>query len=297
MGNEIGWELYRTFLAVLEEGSLSGAARALGLTQPTVGRHIAALEEALPAALFTRSPQGLIPTDTALALKPYAQSLRSTAAALARVAGEDGGGVRGTVRVTASDVIGIEVLPPVLAALRAAHPRLQVELVLTDRVQDLLQHEADIAVRMARPRQEQLVAQRAGTVEIGLHASSAYLQRAGVPRALAALQDHALIGFDQETAFVRGASKGFEVWQRDAFALRADSNVAQLALIRAGGGIGLCQVPLAQRAPPLTRVLPGVAALALEVWITMHGDLRASPRCRVVFDALVQALQAHCSAT
>jgi DNA-binding transcriptional LysR family regulator len=256
------------------------------------------LEEALPAALFTRSPQGLIPTGTALALKPYAQSLRSTAAALARVAGEggDGGdGVRGTVRVTASDVMGVEVLPPVFAALRTAHPHLQVELVLTDRVQDLLRHEADIAVRMARPRQEQLVAQRAGTVEIGLHASHAYLQRAGVPATLAALADHALIGFDQETAFVRGASKGFEVWQRDAFALRADSNVAQLALIRAGAGIGLCQVPLAQRAPPLTRVLPGVAALALEVWITMHGDLRASPRCRVVFDALVHALQAHCN--
>lgn len=298
MSKEIGWELYRTFLAVLEEGSLSGAARALGLTQPTVGRHIAALEEALPAALFTRSPQGLIPTDTALVLAPYAQSLRSTAAALARVAGGEGDRdqVRGTVRVTASDVIGIEVLPPALAALRAAHPHVAVELVLTDRVQDLLRHEADIAVRMARPRQEQLVAQRAGMLDIGLHASSDYVQRAGVPATLAELEGHALIGFDQETAFVRGASKGFAAWRRDAFALRTDSNVAQLALIRAGAGIGLCQVPLAQRAPVLTRVLPSVAALTLDVWITMHSDLRASPRCRVVFDALVRVLKAHCEA-
>ncbi|TGP40083.1 LysR family transcriptional regulator, partial [bacterium M00.F.Ca.ET.228.01.1.1] len=174
MENDIGWELYRTFLAVLREGSLSGAARALGITQPTVGRHVEALERALAVGLFTRSQNGLQPTDVALALQSHAEAMHSTAASLKRAAsghaGDDGAGVQGVVRVSASEVVGVEVLPPVIAALRERHPRLIVELVLSNRVQDLLRREVDIAVRMVRPRQTQLVARRVGVIEVGLHA-------------------------------------------------------------------------------------------------------------------------------
>ena len=154
MGHNIGWEYYRSFLAVLTEGSLSGAARKLGLTQPTVGRHVRALEAAFAQALFTRTPTGLVPTDAATALQGYAQAMHSTAAALEREAFSQGQGIQGTVRVSASEVIGIEVLPPVLARLRREHPLLRVELVATNRVQDLLQREADLAIRMSPPRQE-----------------------------------------------------------------------------------------------------------------------------------------------
>ena len=164
---DIGWELYRSYLGVVQEGSLSGAARALGVTQPTVGRHIAALEQALGLVLFTRSQQGLLPTEAALALRPYAQAMGHTAAALVRAADSHGDGVRGTVRVTASEVIGVEVLPPILAQLQAEHPALTVELVLSNRVQDLLQHEADIAIRMTEPRQEALIARRVGKHSLG----------------------------------------------------------------------------------------------------------------------------------
>jgi DNA-binding transcriptional LysR family regulator len=153
MTSDVGWELYRSFLAVLDEGSLSGAARSLGVAQPTVGRHIAALEKSLRLALFTRSPLGLMPTEAALSLRVFAESMKSTAAALERAATSQGTGVRGTVRVTASDVIGVEVLPPIIARLRDRHPELVVELLLTNRVQDLLRRAADIAVRMLRPRQ------------------------------------------------------------------------------------------------------------------------------------------------
>ena len=147
---EIGWELYRSYLGVLEEGSLSGAARAMGIAQPTVGRHVDALEKALGVTLFTRSQMGLLPTEAALALKPFAKTMHSAAAALKRVAESQGSGIQGTVRVTASEVIGQEVLPPILAQLQDTHPDLTVELVLTSRVQDLLQREADIADRMYR---------------------------------------------------------------------------------------------------------------------------------------------------
>jgi DNA-binding transcriptional LysR family regulator len=293
MTHDIGWELYRTFLGVLEAGSLSGAARVLGLTQPTVGRQVAALEKSLGLALFTRSPSGLMPTDAAESLRFHAQSMRSTAAALERVAASQGAGVQGTVRVTASDVIGVEVLPAILAALREQHPQLVVELVLTDRVQDLLRREADIAVRMVRPRQTLLVARRVGNVELGLFAHRRYLERHGTPTRVADLADHALIGFDQPSLFVRNAGRAFRAWQRAAFALRTDNNLAQLALIRAAAGIGVCQEAIARRDPSLVRLLRREVSVLLETWVTLHEDLRHSPRCRVVFDALVEGLKPH----
>jgi DNA-binding transcriptional LysR family regulator len=184
MASDIGWELYRSFLAVLNEGSLSGAARALGVAQPTLGRHVAALESSLGLALFIRSQTGLMPTEAALSLRGYAETMQSTAAALERAAASQGVGVRGTVRITASDVIGVEVLPPIIANLRDEHPALVVELVLTDRMQDLLRREADIAVRMARPRQELLVARRVGQIELGMYAHQRYLSRHGTPEHL-----------------------------------------------------------------------------------------------------------------
>jgi DNA-binding transcriptional LysR family regulator len=293
MTSDIGWELYRSFLAVLKEGSLSGAARSLGVAQPTVGRHVAALEKSLRLALFTRSQMGLIPTEAALSLRSFAESMQSTAAALERAAASQGAGVSGTVRVTASDVIGVEVLPPIVAALRDRHPDLAVELVLSNRVQDLLRREADIAVRMVRPRQELLVARRIGQIEVGLHAHQRYLTQHGAPRSLADLAKHSLIGFDQATAFVRNASKALAGWRREAFALRTDSDLAQLALIRAGAGIGACQAAIARRDDALVRILPKQFSLPLETWVTMHEDLRNSSRCRVTFEALVKGLQRH----
>jgi len=280
-------------LAVLDEGSLSGAARTLGVAQPTVGRHIASLEKSLKLALFTRSQTGLMPTEAALALRTYAESMSNTAAALERAAASQGSGVRGTVRITASDVIGVEVLPPIIAGLRDEHPELVVELVLTDRIQDLLRREADIAVRMTRPRQELLVARRIGQIELGMFAHQRYLSRRGTPNSMADVAHHALIGFDQPTLFVRGAGKSLSGWRREAFAMRTDNNLAQLALIRAGAGIGVCQSAIARRDDALVRLFPLQFSLPLETWVTMHEDLRNSPRCRIAFDALVNGLRQY----
>lgn len=295
MDYDISWELYRSYLSVLQEGSLSGAARAMSVAQPTVGRHIAALEKQLGVTLFTRSQRGLLPTEAALALKPYADSMRTHATALKRAAESLGDGVKGTVRITASEVIGAEVLPPVIARLQSNYPALKVELVLTNRVQDLLHREADIAVRMAQPKQDSLIARRVGEIEIGLHAHERYLQARGTPSTLVDLSRHALIGFDEETPFLRAARQALPEWQRDNFTLRSDSDLAQLAMIRAGAGIGVCQVALAKRDPALVRVLAQQFGVRLETWLTMHEDLRNSPRCKVTFDALLQGLQQHVS--
>ncbi|MFI5012622.1 MAG: LysR family transcriptional regulator [Hyphomicrobiales bacterium] len=288
-----GWELHRSFLAVLREGSLSGAARALGLTQPTIGRHIAALETALGLALFTRSPHGLVATEAAAELRPFAETMAASADALLRAASGSGHETRGTVRITASEVIGAEVVPSILAKLREAHPALVIELVLSNRNDDLLRRDADIAIRMLHPTQGALLARRVGEVPLGFHAHRRYLDRHGTPRNMEELRTHALIGFDRETASARALrARGIPV-DREMFALRADSDLAQLAAIRAGFGIGICQIGLGRRDRDLVHLLPAIFALGLETFVVMHEDLRAGRRYRVVFDALVEGLASY----
>lgn len=286
------WDLHRTFLAVLREGSLSAAARALGLTQPTVSRHIDALEAAMGLTLFLRTQRGLAPTEAALELGPYAETMAATSAAMLRAASGHGAAVRGTVRIGASEVVGVEVLPPILAALRERHPRVTVELALSNSVEDLLRRDADIAVRMVAPVQDALIAKAVGEIPLGLHAHRRYLERRGTPMTTGDLAHHDLIGFDRETPAIRALLKHFPGFERSAFALRADSDLAQLAMIRAGFGIGGCQVPIAARDRDLVRVLADAVAPVLPVWVVMHEDLRSSPRCRAVFDALVEGLSA-----
>lgn len=296
MSTTLPWELLHTLLGVLREGSLSGAARLLGLTQPTVGRHIAALEAALGQVLFTRSPTGLLPTEAALALRRHAEQMETAAAALQRAASSHGALPGGTVRVTASEVIGVEVLAPVFAALRERHPGLVLELALSNRVQDLLRREADIAVRMTPPEQGQLIARRVGSIVIGLHARPDYLDRHGRPASLADMAGHTLIGFDTVTPFIRAGAGRLGGISRESFALRCDSDLAQLALIRAGAGIGVCQLPLARREPLLEQLVPDQFSWPLETWVAMHEDLRQNAACRLVFDALVDGLTQYIGA-
>jgi DNA-binding transcriptional LysR family regulator len=290
---EPDWSLYRSFLAVLQEGSLSGAARALGLTQPTMARHIEALEHAVGFELFTRSQQGLSATEGALELKPYAESLAATAAALMRSASGQGRAAKGTVRVSASEIMGAEVLPAIFSTLAERHPGLEIELVLSNAVDNLLRRDADIAVRMVAPVQEALVMQHVGTVTLGLHAHRRYLDRRGIPRHLESLHDHQTIGFDHETPAIRAMLQRVPGFESVRFAFRTDSDIAHLMAIKAGLGVGICQVALARRDAELRRVLATAFDLKLGVWIAMHENLRSTPRCRIVFDALVAGLRSH----
>lgn len=290
---EPSWDFYRTFLTVLQEGSLSAAARELGLTQPTIGRHIDGLETSIGFQLFIRSPQGLIPTEAALELRPHAEQLAANAAALLRAASGQGSGVRGTVRISASEMIGVEVLPPMLAALKDEHPDLIIELSLSDSVEDLLRQEADIAVRNITPTQDALIVRRIGDIPIGLHAHRRYLDKHGVPEKLEELPRHRTVGFDRETAYVRALRRSVPLLHLMQPSFRADSNVAQIAAIRAGFGIGACQVNLAKRDPDLVRLFEAEFELPLETFVVMHENLRTTPRCRVTFDTLVEGLLAY----
>jgi DNA-binding transcriptional LysR family regulator len=287
------WELYRSFLEVMRDGSLSGAARRLGLSQPTLGRHIDALEQGLGGALFTRSQRGLQPVELAHRLLPHAEAMASAQAALLRAASGEDGALSGTVRVTASEVMGCEVLPTILAGLCHEHPAIELELVVSNRNQDLLRRDADIAVRMLRPTQEAVMAMKLGAVEIGLFAHPDYLARCGTPATLEDLRQHRLIGFDRDDISFRSVGGSATILSRADFGFRCDNDVAQLAALRAGLGIGGCQVLLAQRAPPLVRLVPVAIALRLEVWLAMHERLASTRRVRAVYDHLAARLRLY----
>lgn len=286
------WTLYRSFLAVARHGSLSHGARAIGLSQPTIGRHIAALEARLGGTtLFTRSARGLKPTEAAQAMLPHVEQMASAASAIRRTLSAPDDALKGVVRISASDIVGGLVLPPILADLRRRHPALTIELSLSNDTEDVLGRAVDIAVRMVRPTQKALLSRKVGRAPVGFYAHRAYADRYGVPRDRAEIPGHALIGFDTETPFTRAAAALLGI-DRAMFALRTDSDLAAHMALKSGFGLGVCQVPLARRQPDLVRVLPNLS-VPLDIWIVMHEGLKRVARMRAAFDHLVQGMKAY----
>lgn len=285
------WSLVRSFLAALDHGSLLGAARALKTSQPTVGRHIAELEGQWGVVLFERTGRGLVPTATALQLAESARSMETGALQLARALSGNEGQTQGTVRITASMPVAVQLLPPVLARMRMALPEVQVELVSSNQVSNLLRREADIAVRMVRPEQATLIAKKIGSVGVGAYAHQSYLARRGAVRTPPDLVQHDLIGSDTDTAILQGfQSLGFPV-TREAFSFRSDDFIVQWRAVQAGLGIGFIADYMARTDPQVVRVLPGQLAIpALPMWLAVHREIRTSQRIRAVYDFLADAL-------
>ena len=282
------WDDQRTLLAVLREGSLLGAARALALSQPTVRRRIEALEAVLGLALFNRSAAAVVPTQQALELRPHLEAMERAALAFQRGASADAAALAGRVRVTSSELLGVELLPLLLAPLRERQAALELELSLSDRLEDLIEHEADIALRSARPEHEALIAQRVGSSRIGLYAAPALIGRLGAPPALAALGEWPLIIPDRAAKDLAVlAAHGHPGTQGQA-GLRADSHLAQLAAVKAGLGIGPCDAPIARR-HGLVPVLQDSFGFERELWLAMPESLRKVRRVAVVFRHLAEA--------
>lgn len=286
------WSLWRSFGAVVEAGSLSAAARKLGLSQPTLGRHIEALEGDLGIPLFERTLQGLKPTETALRLyEPVAQARHALAEAELMAEGQMAE-LGGTVRITASTVISHYVLPPLLAGIRRDFPAVALELVPSDAPENLLLREADIAVRMFRPTQLELITKKLGVIPTIACAHRSYLERRGTPARLTDLLEHDLVGLDRSDLIITGArALGLEV-TRANFTVRTDSQTAGWELIKAGLGIGFAQKRLVADAPGMVALLPEIS-VPLEVWLTTHRELFTSRRIRAIYDALAERLLAY----
>ncbi|HEY8003057.1 MAG TPA: LysR family transcriptional regulator [Phenylobacterium sp.] len=286
------WDLFQSLHAVLEAGSLSAAAKLRGLTQPTLGRHIESLEQRLGSPLFLRSPRGLQPTDLAMELKPHLHDMSAAASAAVRDASGAADSIAGSIRITASEIVGAEVLPPMLTSFREKHSGVVVELMLSNINDDLSRREADIAVRMTPPSQSTLVAKKVGEVSLCFYATAEYLDRHGVPQLLEDFDAHTMIGFDSAARGMRDVPGLNMPVSRETFSFRSDSDLAQLAATKAGFGIGVCQDGLARRYG-LVRVLPDFTLFTLGVWIVMHENLRGSRRMRLMFDHLVEGCTAY----
>lgn len=287
---EPAWDLYRTFLAVIREKTLSAAARSLQLAQPTVGRHIQDLEAKLGAPLFARSKRGFLPTAVALAMVPHAEAMFAAASAVHRLSSAEAQGEQGVVRVTAGQLVACEVLPDILAEFCRQFPRIELELSVSDHNEDMLNREADIAVRMLRPTQGALVTRLMGTVELGLYAHRRYVDSFGLPQSARELASHRRIGFDRDAHAVRSAGGAAARLRREDFGFRCDHTAVQIAALNAGAGIGALHVQLAQRRPDLVRVLRKEFKFKREMWLAVHRDARATRRIRLVFDHLAVGL-------
>ncbi len=286
------WSLIPSFLAVLDAGSLMGAARALDAQQPTLSRHIAQLEAQLGVALFERTGRGVQPTAAALALAEAARQMAAGAEQLGQQLVRRSQSSQGKVRLSASQVAACCLLPPLLAELHAEEPGIQIELVATNAVSNLLRREADIALRMLRPQQAGLVARKLGELNIQACAHRDYLAHAGTPRRVEELAGHRLIGYDQNEAILQGAAAAGLPLTREHFGLRTDDQVAYTQLVQAGAGIGFLASFLVRDTPGLVPLLPELVTPKLPVWLVVHREIRGNPVVRRVFDFLAERVGA-----
>ena len=291
--NGFDWSLVRSVLAALDHGTLLGAARHLKTSQPTLGRHIAELESQLGVVLFERTGRGLVPTATGLQLAESARGMEAGALQLERTLSGVQTQSSGTVRMTASVPVAVFLMPPVLAAMRQALPEIQVELVSSNQVSNLLRREADIALRMVRPDQSTLIARKIGSVSLGAYAHRSYLARSRPLRQASDLLQHELIGSDADPAILQGfAAMGYPV-TRAAFALRSDDLIVQWQAVRAGMGVGFCADYMARGDADVVEVLPGQLKIpSLPMWLAVHREIRTNARIRRVYDYLASALPA-----
>lgn len=285
------WTTLRDFVAVAEAGSLSAAARALGSSQPTIGRRIDQLERQLNAVLFNRTAQGLTLTQTGEQVLTYAQRMADEAFAIERIAKGSNQRLEGSVRITLTDMMGNQWLPTKLPEFYQRYPGLCLEVVVNNRALDLIKREADIAVRFARPQQLDLVARRSVQLNYGLYASANYLNRIGRPQHIRDFKQHYFVSYDE--AILRNASlkRVEKLIGLERILHRSTSNAGVLAAIKQGVGLGIAGCYFADQEPQLERLLPRQFNYSFEVWVVTHADIYKSARIKAVFDFLIEKLE------
>jgi DNA-binding transcriptional LysR family regulator len=290
------WNLLRSFITVHETGTLTEAARRLGTTQPSVGRHLRELEAAVGETLFVRRPGRLEPTQRAHDLYAAVAGMKHAVASAQSLFSGAQERVVGTVRVAASEVYAYHVVTPILAALLGEHPGLEIALSVSNRADNLLRRDADIAVRFFRPEQDDLIAVHVGDTELGLYAHESYLQRFGEPTGFDVPEDAFVAGFDRETApigpFLKAPAPALQV----RFRLRTDAMLSRQAAVETGGGIGVFLADVAAERSGLRRVLAGRFGQPQQVWLCAHAELRRSASMRVVWERLESRLRARLAA-
>ena len=292
------WNLIRGFVAVVEHGSLTRAAEQLGLSQPTLSRQIAELENTIGNALFERVARGLKLTNAGENLVDPARHMMTAARALSMVAAKQDHALSGTVRVTASEMVSAFALPSIIEKLAVAYPDIEIEVVASNQISNLLEREADIAIRMIRPTQSSLITRHISDWQMGMYAHKSYLERMADKASIRATNDvqelsrHRWIGYDQSDQLIAGfRSAGISI-DRRFFAFRSDNHLVNWQALLNGVGIGVSMQWLAKKHPELIPVMSAQALPKLPVWLTTHRELKSNKKIRAVFDLLATALSA-----
>ncbi|WP_133468805.1 LysR family transcriptional regulator [Paraglaciecola marina] len=286
----MNWDFIRTFIAVVDTGSLSGASERLGISQPSVGRHITELETSLDVTLFTRGRSGMILSEAGLRLIDDARAMSYEADQFALKAASNKSRIKGTVRITASEFISAYILPSILCALRDAEPEIDIELIATDSTDNLLSRDADLAIRMFRPTQNDLITRKVNKLSLGTYATQEYLQKFGTPFKPEDLNQHRMVGYDRKNIILDGMKAMGLSSNRDMFAYRTDNPLVYLQLVLSGAGVGFCANVLAKKHPELIAILPELQIPPLEMWLTTHQEVRTNLRIRRTVDFLADSL-------
>ncbi|MEM7547619.1 MAG: LysR family transcriptional regulator [Pseudomonadota bacterium] len=285
------WNQVRAFLATAEEGSFSSAARALNTTQPTIGRQISELEEKLGITLVERSVRGPKLTEAGCDLLDHVRAMGEAATLISMSATAHSEDISGLVSVTATDLLSAQILPGLLAPLRDSNPAIRVNIVASNDLQNLIQREADIAIRHVRPEQPDLIARHVGDFHASLYASKAYLDQAGRPRTPQEVAEHAFVGNpDPDRLIAPMRNLGIPL-RPDNFVMSSDSGVVVWQLLLADLGITVFPNALCDPNPALERVQPELPPFQFPIWLVTHRELQTSKRIRVVFDLLVRDLR------
>ena len=284
------WNQVRAFLVTAEEGSFSAAARALGLTQPTLGRQVAALEDHLGVTLFERLGRSLSLTQSGLELLDHVRAMGDAASRISLTASGQSQRIEGQVCITATDLMSMHLLPGALKRLREMEPGIEVEVIASNDVRDLQRREADIAIRHGRPEQSELIAKLVRETSIHLYASTEYLDQYGRPGSPSDLSEAVFIGFDQSDRLPARLNELGLALTKDNFKLISESGAVAWEMVKQGLGIGVMVKEIAERTPGVECVLPDLDPIPVPIWLATHRELHTSRRIRLVFDLLAESL-------
>ncbi len=284
------WNRARSFLVTAEEGSLSAAARALGMTQPTLGRQVTALEQELGVVLFERVGQGLVLTPSGLDLVEHVRAMGDAANRVSLIASGQSQNIEGNVCISVSEVYAVFILPPIIAKLRQMEPKINIEIVATNMASDLRRREADIAIRNFRPTQPELIAKKIKDVSARLYATPEYLERIGKPTSPGNFQRADFISFDGTGMVINGLNAlGLNLTKKN-FPILAENYIAHWELVKQGLGIGIMPEDIGDAEPLVQQALPELEPIVFPIWLTTHRELNTSKRVRMVYDLLATEL-------
>lgn len=285
------WNKARAFLVTAEEGSLSAAARALGMAQPTLGRQVDGLEQELGVVLFERVGRGLTLTPSGLELLEHVRDMGAAAGRVSLAALGQSQALEGTISISASETYAAVLLPPIIAKLRKEEPGIHVEIVVTNQASDLLRREADIALRNFRPTEPDLVAKKIGMADAILYATPAYIEQLGSPKTPYDLRHADFVNLDRAGMMLKGLNTlGLGLTEAN-FPLLTESYLVMWELVKQGTAIGILDSQIGDAEPAVVRVLPDLEPLTFPIWLVAHRELTTSRRIRRVYDFLVAELK------